>query len=290
MVSRLPQMLKSILISAVAVTFLGAEPQLKDLEPEGSMADRRLFSIVKRQQSLMERVARTAGEDGTVNPDLERQISQQSQEWQSYIADNPEDIEARILYGKYLRTFGQNESAAEQFIQADRLDDSIPVVKQQIGNYMAENGLYTEALAWFLQAISLAPKEARYHFQAGELLYRYRWQFIEDGSFTREALDAEILTAFGQAAFLAPEDFAMQLRYGESFYDIKVPKWHLALNVFQQTLPLARNEVETQAVRLHLARIHMHLQNKDEAKNNLAQVTLPAYSATKAQVAAALGE
>ena len=47
-----------------------------------------------------------------------------SQEWISYITDQPEDVEARILYGKYLNTFGQRESAIEQFIVADSLDDS----------------------------------------------------------------------------------------------------------------------------------------------------------------------
>lgn len=290
MMSRLKQMLKTLVIFALAVTAASGEPKLKDLEPDGTMADRRLFSIVKRQQSLIERVAQTAAEDGTVNPDMERRITQISQEWQSYIADNPEDVEARILYGKFLLNFEQRESAVEQFIIADSIDDSIPVVKQLIGNYLAEHGLYTESLTWFLQAISLAPKEPRYHFQVGELLYQFRWQFLDDGSFTREVLDRDMQAAFGQAAFLLPQDFQVQLRYGESFYDLEKPKWHLALSVFQQTLPLAVNETEKQAVHLHLARVHMHLQNEKDARDHLANVTLPAYSATKLQVEAALGK
>ncbi|MGB0370620.1 MAG: tetratricopeptide repeat protein [Opitutales bacterium] len=283
-------MLKYLTISLFLFGSLPAQPSLEDVKPDGSMADRRLLSIVKRQQSLMERVARTADENNTVSPDVERQITQLSNEWLSYVADNPEDVDARILYGKFLRSFGQNESAVEQFLMADRLDNSLPVVKQQIGNYMAENGLYTESLTWFLQAVTLAPKEPRYHFQMGELLYQYRWQFIEDGSFTRESLDRDMLTAFGQAAFLLPEDFPIQLRYAESYYDIEKPQWHVALSAFEQALPLARNEVETQAVLLHLARVNMHLDNIEPAKELLSRVNLPVYAATKAQIEAALVE
>lgn len=265
-------------------------PSLQDLDADGTMADRRLLSIVKGQQALVERVAQSADADGNVNPDLERQLTQLSQDWQSYVSDNPEDLEARILYGKFLRQFGQNESAIEQFLMADKLDDSLPVVKQQIGNYLAEHGQYSEALTWFLQAIALAPKEARYHFQMGELLYRYRWQFLEDGAFTRWALDQDIKTAFREAATLLPQDFQVNLRYAESYYDLQKPDWDAALGAFTQALPLARSEKEMQTVHLHLARVHMELGNRDDCFKHLSFVKLPAFEAPKQQVLEALAD
>ena len=54
-------------------------------------------------------------------------------------------------------------------------------------------------------------------FPDGGAAFRYRWQFIEDESFTRWGLDQEIKTAFREAALLMPDDFQVNLRYAESF-------------------------------------------------------------------------
>ena len=278
-------MLKYFLIAFLSIGLFGEEtPSLKDVPSEGTLSDRRLLSIVKRQESLMERVARTADDDSNVSADVEQQVQALAQDWQRFVTDHPKDLEGRIFYGKFLRTFGQYEAAVEQYLEADRIDDSVHVVKQQIGNYMVEHGLYAEALPWFLQAVALAPEEPRYHFQTGELLFRFRDFFIDDKAFTREAIDTDMQRAFAEAARLSPEILGLHLRYGESFYDVKSPDWAKALEAFQTCQSLATTDNDQQAILLHLARVQVELTAFEEAQKLLAQIHLPALEDAKLKV------
>lgn len=282
-------MLKYLLIAILPLGLIAeGKVSLKDVSPEGTLNDRRLLSMMKRQEALIERVAETADTEGNVSTDVEQQVQALAQDWQRFVTDHPKDLEGRIFYARFLRMFGQYESAVEQYLEADRIDDSVPVVKQQIGNYMAENGLYAEALPWFLQATSLAPEEPVYHFQTGELLFRYRDFFVEDEAFTREAIDKDMQTAFAEAARLSPDNLSLHLRYGESFYDVLKPDWTQALIAFQNCEKLAETTYDKQAILLHKARVHVELEQTEEANKLLSQIHLPALEDAKQQVQAAI--
>ena len=118
----------------------------------------------------------------------------------------------------------------------------------------------------------------------GQLLYQYRWQYLEDEIFTRAALDTDMQNAFAEASRLAPSDFALKLRHGESFYDVASPNWEEALEVFSGCLELSETENDKQAVSLHIAKVHAELGNETESRKWLNQVHLPALERPKAQV------
>jgi cytochrome c-type biogenesis protein CcmH/NrfG len=56
--------------------------------------------------------------------------------YESYLSDNPKDVHALILFGKFLRKVGQQEHAVDFFIQADKINPKLAVVKQQHANYL----------------------------------------------------------------------------------------------------------------------------------------------------------
>ena len=251
-----------------------------------SLADKRLMKIVHDQQRLMAQAETGKDADDYVNTSSEPQIRQLAARWSRYINDHPKDVEARLLYGKFLRTFGESESAILEFLAADALEPELPVIKQQIGNYYAEHGLYEEALKAFIQAVELAPEESIYHYLLGEGLFRYRWQIIEDDIYTRATLDEQMSRAFGQAAQLAPEDLGLQMRYAESFYDLESPDWAKAALQLAHCASLAESHVHKQTVHLHQARVAAEMGELEIAKTHLDSVTMKALAKSEARVRA----
>ncbi|MFW5882812.1 MAG: hypothetical protein ACOCVG_00425 [Verrucomicrobiota bacterium] len=245
--------------------------------------------IVAAQEALMTRLV---GRDEAVLPrGLRREAEGIAEDFEAYLKAEPDALEARILYGKFLRSMGEDAAAARQFLEVERRDPAIAVVKQQLGNHFAETGQPMEALAFFIQARQLAPEEPLYAYQLGELLIFYREAFIDNGFYDRATLDREMLAAFAEAARLAPENLDFQVRHAEAFYDLAQPDWSGALAVWQAIAPrVADDPFQRQVVALHLARAHAELGQHDAARQQLAQVTEPRLAASKAEVVALLPE
>ncbi len=233
--------------------------------PAITLAEMRLLDIHRRERKLMDAIA----EDPEMQSrdSHEMRVGQLMNEYEAYLADNPDDVTARILYGKFLVRTGQSEAAIRQFLKADQLDPDVPVVKQQIGNYLAETGRYMAALPYFINATDLAPDEPVYFYQLGELLYRYREYFIEDGFYTMETLEEAMQAAFRRAAELAPENRIFQRRYAESFYDRTPPDWPGALSAWDALLEGAADEPERRTIQLHRARCLAELGRIAEARS-----------------------
>ena len=66
-------------------------------------------------------------------------------------------------------------------MRANQLDSDLPLVKNQLGNYLAEEGRPLEAINYYLAATRLEPKEPLYHFQIGTLLSAARDDFLKSG-------------------------------------------------------------------------------------------------------------
>jgi tetratricopeptide (TPR) repeat protein len=183
-----------------------------------------------------------------------------------------------------LRRVQENEQAFLAFLKADELDPEIAVVKQQIGNHLAEEGKGKAALTFYLRAVDLEPETAVYHFALGQLIYDFRAKFIEEKIFTQDALEREMLKAFRQAAKLAPDNFDYQLRLGEAYYDLTSPDWRSALLHWKQLSKQATTRLQIEILDLHRARVLGKLGRSQEAKALLDQVLNPALQKSKQQV------
>ena len=83
--------------------------------------------------------------------------------YEDYLSSNPDDINALILYGKFLRKVGQGDYAIEFFIRADDLNPKIAVVKQQIANYLTDSKP-VEAFPYIILTVELEPQRSVYHY------------------------------------------------------------------------------------------------------------------------------
>lgn len=250
-----------------------------EVQAGNSLLEQKIARLVERQTAYLDRLALVQNEEDRAT--LEQRIVEICREYEALIAENAYELMPYLVYGKLLRQIGERERAHEMFQRANAVDTRVAVVKQQLGNYFAEEGRYPQALLFFMAAIELAPHEAVYHYSLGELFYIYREDFIADGAYTREELNQLMQDGFRQAALLAPENADFQFRYGESFYDVENADWFVALahwEVFQQR---AANVTQADAIRLHRARVMLKLGWQSEARKTLDEVSTPTLEATK---------
>jgi tetratricopeptide (TPR) repeat protein len=202
-----------------------------------------------------------------------------------FLDDNPTNLQALILYGKFLRLVGERAQAYVVFQHAYRINAKTAVVNQELGNYLAEEGQYVPALGFFVQAVELAPNEPLYHYQLGELLNIYYNHYLDDKIYTEDTLNRALIGEFARAAALDPSEPGYAWRYAESYYDILDPDWNAALAAWDSLAKRTTSPVELEVIRLHRARVLLELNRNDEARPLIAQPVSPALEATRAQLA-----
>jgi tetratricopeptide (TPR) repeat protein len=249
---------------------------------DSDLASSSLLAIAEKEAKIYQKIAEDP-EFYSAN-DLDRRINELVQSYRTYLLDQPNDVCAYILYGKLLRRVQENDQAFMAFLKADELDPEIAVVKQQIGNHLAEEGQGKAALTFYLRAVELEPQTAIYHFALGQLIHDFRQEFIEDGIFTSEALEREMLKAFRRAAALEPENFDFQMRLGEAYYDLTSPDWKGALVHWNKLRKEALTTLQGEILDLHRARVLGKLGRAAEAHKLLEQVLSPALQYSKQQV------
>ena len=244
-----------------------------------TFAEKRLLELHEDQTSLLARYQANPG--GTAQDSMEMQVVNLVNAYEVYLNDNPDDTTARILLAKFLIEVGQFEEAIRHYLIVDQMDPDIPVVKQQIGNYLAETGRYMAALPYFINATDLAPNEPLYYYQLAGLLYEYQSFYIEDGFYTREELESEMVNALSRAVQLAPDELGYWRMLGELFYELDNPDWQTALNVWDKLHSRIEDPLDKQAVQLHRARVLLRLGETDQAFDLAMQVSEPALQTSR---------
>jgi tetratricopeptide (TPR) repeat protein len=180
------------------------------------------------------------------------------------------------------------KEAAAILLKANEIDPDIALVKNELGNYLAEEGKPLDAVSYFLSAIKLEPKEPLYHYQLGMLLYEARADFIRSGEWTRDSVDHAMHEAFRRAAELAPDRVEFGYRYAESFYDLENPDWNEALKAWTGLESKAQSDLERQTMRLHEANVSLKQGKPDRAREILATVTASELQGQKQKLVAGM--
>ena len=222
---------------------------------------------------MEDKLNKAAAQPDADHREIERMFHQVAREYEGIIARNPQHLESRLLYGKLLSRFGDREGARMQFLSAAQIDSNLAVIHQQLSKYYAEDEDYTRALAYALNAVRIEPETAAYHYGVGEILAAFRENFINDGVFTSQQLDENMMKSFNTARSLEPDSLPLQFRYGEAFYDTTDPDWEAALAHWQEIASrIDLSPVQADAVRVHQARCLSELGRTDEANALLQQV------------------
>jgi len=274
-----------LLFAAVAALFSGAAradaPQATE-----SMAEHRLKDIAEHQKVLFAD-AMAQGKD-LDNGAFETQIEQLTREYESLLRDNPDYAPGYACYGYMLWKIGLRKQAVAILLKANEMDPEIPLVKNELGNYLAEEGKPLEAVNYYLSAIKLEPKEPLYHYQLGTLLYEARDDFMKSGDWTRDSIDSAMLEAFRMAAELAPDRLEFTYRYAESFADVRDPDWPAALKAWEGLEARAQSDIERQTMRLQQANVLLNMGRDDDARKRLDTVTDATLGAQKQKLVARL--
>ena len=260
-------------------------PLLRAVESE-TMAERTLKQIVAKQQELLATAAK--GGAGFDESAFQTQLQSVVQGYEILLRDNPKFAVGYAAYGVLLGKIDRRKESAVMLLKANEFDPELPLVKNQLGNYLAEEGRPLEAVNYFLSAIKLAPTEPLYHYQLGTLLHEARDDFLRSGDWTREALDRAGHEAFRRAAELAPGRIEFTYRYAESFYDLEKPDWEGALKAWGALEEKAPTDTERQTMRLHAANICLKMGKPEHARALLASVTEPTLAAQKQKLVAQL--
>ena len=272
--------------AVLAAAFVRAEQPEGQPGPE-TMAERRLKDIAGHQQVLFADAAaqgRDLDEAG-----FKTQVEQLSREYESLLRDNPKFAVGYASYGYMLWKISHRKQAAAILLKANQLDPDIPLVKNELGNYLAEEGKPLEALNYYLAAVRLDPKEPLYHYQLGTLLYEARDDFLKSGEWSRASIDHSMQEAFKNASEMAPGRIEFSYRYAESFYDMQDPDWAAALKAWEGMEARATSQTERQTMRLHQANVLLNMGKPESARKVLDTVTDPSLAAQKEKLAAQLG-
>ena len=239
-----------------------------------TMLEQQLLEVIELEKRLD---AAAAVEDADYR-EVQRQFETVAQLYRGIIARNPDSLEARLLFGKLLSRYGDREGARDQFLMAAKIDPAVAVIHQQLSNYYAEEEDFTRALAYALNAVRLQPDVAAYHFGLGQVLAAFKPRFIEEGVFTADQVDQQMLDAFRTAMELEPDSIELKFRYGEAFYDTASTDWELALahwKALEENPDLSPTQLD--AVFLHQARCLAELGQLEEARRTALRVSTPEF-------------
>jgi tetratricopeptide (TPR) repeat protein len=266
---------------------LTAVSVLRAAESE-TLAERTLRQIVERQKSLLADAAKQG--DKLDEEGLRSQLQSVSHDYERLLQDNPKFAAAYAAYGYLLGKIGMRKESVAMLLKANQYDQDIPLVKNQLGNYLAEEGKPLEAAPYFLAAIKLEPNEPLYHYQLGTLLTVARDDFLKSGEWSRAALDKAMHHAFQRASELAPDRFELAYRYAESFYDLATPDWDGALKAWAALEDRAPTAVERQTMRLHAANVLIKTGKLDHARALIETVDEASLQKQKQKLVAQLAE
>ncbi len=262
--------LKTLLLAAALLAGLSLEAAEAPARAE-TMAEKTLKDIVARQRDLLGRAEKEG--DHLDVAWLRGELQSVINSYDILIQKSPDFAPAYVAYGMLLGQVGMTREAVGILLKANQLDKEIPVVKNEIGRFLAEDGKLVEALPWIMAALDLEPSQPLYHYHLGKLLTEGRDDFIKTGQFTRASLDKAMLQAFARAAELAPTNFGYAYRHAEAYYDLETPQWDDALALWRKLDAGVETPLEHQTLWLHQANVLIKQGKADEARALAARVT-----------------
>lgn len=226
-------------------------------------AQRELRTMGELQRALLARAmaAETTEALDDVRPRLQYLVFR----YEEFLRKHPREVAGYVSYAMLLgsEVLGERRRAAALLLKANEIDPDQPLIKNQLGNYLAEDGKPMEALNYYLAAVRLAPEEALYHYQTGLLLTLAEEEFVTSGEWTRETVTRTAREALGRAQDLAPENFEYGYRHAQSFYTAEPRDWEGALTAWRNLESRATTPLGRQTARLH--QVNVLLETGDPA-------------------------
>ena len=257
---------------ALLLPFAFTAPETKTANEPITLSSQKLGRIIDKQI----RFFKLSGNEGMRNnTELTRKAQEIVSDYEVYLGENPNDTNALILYGKFLRKVGQEQHAVEYFLEADSINPKLAVVKQQLANYLIEEGRPVDAFPFLIMTIELAPTQPDYHFHLGNFLFLFEKKLVQEKIISKDRAGSFMHKSFGQAAKLVPTNFDYQLRYAQSFFDYPDSGKQEALEAWNRLDRkfTDRSSTEKDYFKLCKARVLLELNRKSDAMTLLNSVS-----------------
>ena len=272
-------LLLAIPLAVVSFGQEAAESDTGETPSSESMAAYLLKDLNEREQSAYKRYEKALVTEDVHS--IETELQSIVDGYEALISAAPNYVAAFISYGMMLHRVGERIPSNAMLIRADQIDPYHAIVKNQLGNYQAEEGNYPEAMGFYQMAIDLRPDEPLYHYQLGNLLFSYKNFFIDDKLFLPDGIDLEIQNRFRKAAMLAPAHLPYRIRYAQSFFDIARPNWEAALEEWQQLVNFVESPEEKQMMQLYMAKTRFEMGHHTAAQKIIKGIDEPSLEHSK---------
>ncbi len=256
----MPRQLLSILVLHFVVVSLMGE--------KINLVEQKLLKVIQLEESFF----------ANENEVEEHFIASQAQEivhlYENIIENNPDHVESKILFGKFLIKVGQHEEAIPFFLEADQLNPNLAVIKQQIANHLIHTNRVADALPFMLLATEIEPEQPIYHFSLGQFLQRFKTSLLDANISNLPSIDDLMLNSFKKASELKPGNFNYALRFAQCFHDLEHPNKLHALdewNRLNSQFPRLSSR-EKQYVNLQRAHFLLDLNRTAEAQEILESI------------------
>src|SRR5687767_9763931 len=127
-------------LGALAVLFvvLSVQAAAPAVPPGETMAERSLKKIVERQKEVF--ATATKQGDNLDEGSMQQQLQSVMHDYERLLRSNPNFAAAYAAYGYFLTKVDMRKEATVMLMKANQLDPDIALVKNQLGNALAEDG------------------------------------------------------------------------------------------------------------------------------------------------------
>ncbi len=222
--------------------------------------------------------------EGTVRQRIEAHFEPVRKAYEDFLKQHPDHARARLAYGSFLNDTKNEDGARDQWERARQLEPKNPAAWNNLANYHAHNGPITNSFDYFAKAIELAPSESQYYHSLGTAVYLFRTAAMEHYRINEQQVFDKALDLYAKALQLDPDNFLLATDIAQTFYGIKPSRTEEALLAWRYALKLARDDIEREGVRMHLARFKMNAGRFEEARRELDAVNNAMYADLKKRV------
>jgi tetratricopeptide (TPR) repeat protein len=232
----------------------------------------------------------------TLKLKIHQRIEQVKNGYEAFLKKYPNHTKAMIAYASFLSDIGKEEESFQQLETAKQKDPKNPAVWNNLANYYGHNDSTTNAFYHYEKAIELNPNEPVYYKNFATTIYMFRDESMEYYKLSEEQVIEKAAGLYKKALQLNPKDFHTASDLAQTYYGYKLPQVSAkelrnnkqiqqiadkAIDAWKIAEKLARDDVEKQGIKIHIARWQISSGRLSEAKNTLESVKLDMYETNK---------
>lgn len=256
---------------AAALAFVGRE-----FLPFSIGTEWQYRSLLRRQHSAMKQVdglwrqaelGRWSGEEGwrQLQARIEDSVRPVREDYEAFLRRNPSHDRAMNSLGLFLQDVGKPEEAFAWWTRAATLPRKNPELLNNLANHHGHSGDPALAIRLYEEAVRIAPKEAVYHYNLGNMYYLFRREAARLHRWEMATVLSKSLEEFRLAHEHDRRNFDYASSYAETFYGIhfqlKSRPWKEALGAWEECLRIPLEPGQRDFVRVNLVRVSAYLKD-----------------------------